>query len=61
MKVEEISKAIAKLPPDQLKRLRRSFTLFEAGRAGYAKELCRSRCQRLSHIGLRNSKLSGNP
>jgi len=31
MKVEEIAEAIAKLPPDQLARLRRWLTVFEAG------------------------------
>jgi hypothetical protein len=39
MKVEEIAEAIAKLPPDQLARLRRWFAAFEAGRADHAKEL----------------------
>jgi hypothetical protein len=32
MKVEDIAKAIAKLPPDQLARFRRWFAAFEAGR-----------------------------
>ena len=32
VKVEEIVKAIAKLPPDQLARFRRWFAAFEAGR-----------------------------
>jgi hypothetical protein len=39
MKVEEIAEAIAKLPPDQLARLRRWFTAFEAGRSDHAQEL----------------------
>ena len=39
MKVEEIAKAVAKLPPDQLARFRRWFAAFEAGRADHAKEL----------------------
>jgi len=39
MKLEEIAKAIAKLPPDQLARFRRWFNAFEAGRADHAKEL----------------------
>jgi hypothetical protein len=39
MKVEEIAKAIATLPPDQLARFRRWFTAFEAGRTDHAKEL----------------------
>jgi hypothetical protein len=39
MKVEEIAEAIAKLPPDQLARLRRWFAAFEAGRADHAEQL----------------------
>jgi hypothetical protein len=39
MKVEEIAEAIAKLPPDQLARLRRWFTAFDAGRTDHAEEL----------------------
>ena len=39
MKVEEIVKAIAKLPPDQLARFRRWFTAFEAGRTDHVQEL----------------------
>ena len=39
MKVEEITEAVAKLPPDQLARFRRWFHAFEAGRADQAKEL----------------------
>jgi hypothetical protein len=35
MKVEEIVKAIAKLPPDQLARFRRWCTAFEAGRTDH--------------------------
>jgi hypothetical protein len=31
MKVEEITEAVAKLPPDQRARFRRWFTAFEAG------------------------------
>jgi hypothetical protein len=39
MKVEEITEAVAKLPPDQLARFRRWFTAFEAGRTDHAEEL----------------------
>ena len=39
MKVEEIAEAIAKLPPDQLARLRRWLTAFEADRTDHAHEL----------------------
>ena len=39
MKVEEIAEAIAKLPPEQLARLRRWFAAFEAGRTNHAEEL----------------------
>jgi hypothetical protein len=39
MKVEEIAEAVAKLPPDQLARLRLWFTAFEAGHADHVKEL----------------------
>lgn len=39
MKVEEIAEAIARLPPDELARLRRWFAAFEAGHANHAEEL----------------------
>jgi hypothetical protein len=34
-----IAEAVAKLPPDQLARVRRWFTAFEAGRTDHAEEL----------------------
>ena len=39
MKVEEITEAISKLPPEELARFRRWFTAFEAGHANHAEEL----------------------
>jgi hypothetical protein len=39
MKVEEITEAVANLPPDELARFRRWFAPFEAGRADHAGEL----------------------
>jgi hypothetical protein len=38
MKVEDIAKAIAKLPPDQLARFRHWFAAFEAGRTDHTEE-----------------------
>ncbi|MDO9565013.1 MAG: hypothetical protein Q7J60_25620, partial [Bradyrhizobium sp.] len=39
MKVEDIAEAVARLPPDELKRLRRLVSEFEEGRPDHTDEL----------------------